>query len=251
MIGIQVARLPGRSALAAVAVAAMVVANVAAVAADVPPEQSSGITGAAGFRESAMIAAPICVYPYGDPGVTSAVAYFRVREPRVFWPGSAPGNHGTVGWRVKVQEFVDPSTDVWYAIESTPIRLRTAYDDSPADFGNRTVDHGDRLSDVYYRLMSQIYWYDGEGHVIGWVKHWYQWYGRSVSTGIAPGWSGPASRSSRPSARTAGCSEHLAGPLELGGEALPALGPPALERLERRRDRLRQRSVVAQARRAS
>jgi hypothetical protein len=170
--------------------ALLVVADIVSAAAAPPPGSSSGLTGHVNFRESPMVPAPICVYTEPEGGL-STVSHFRIRAPRVFWADDAPGTSGRVGWRVRVQESIDPASDGWYSVYLTGVQTGIAHDDAPARLRDRTVSHGGRLSEVWYRLMVQVYWYDTDGKVIGWVKHWYRWYGRTVFIGVQPDWSAP------------------------------------------------------------
>jgi hypothetical protein len=110
---------------------------------------------------------------------------FTVRPPRVWWPdtsSSSSHQHGTVGWRFRIQQTTDPDDDPWTTVYSSSIQKKTAYEDHPgyddadmAPFTTRSKAWSSSQT-VYFRIKATIYWYHSNGTVRGSVDHWYYTY---------------------------------------------------------------------------
>lgn len=122
---------------------------------------------------------------------------FRVRPPRAWWydtNSDTTHEHGTVGWRFRIQQTTDPDDDPWTTIYSSSIQKRTAHEDHPgysdgdkASFTTRSKSWSSSKT-VYFRIKVTVYWYRSSGSVKGSVDHWYNLYDPSYGGGPAFGY---------------------------------------------------------------
>lgn len=122
---------------------------------------------------------------------------FVLRKPRIWWPGSnsdTDQEHGTVGWRYRLQQTTDPDDDPWTTVFTSSIQKRTAYEDVPAyddadraPFSTRTLTWSSGQK-VYFRIKATVYWYKSNGDLKGKVDHWYNTYDASYGPSPAYGY---------------------------------------------------------------
>lgn len=174
-------------ALPALAMAMALAGSVPAAAYTPPGDKSTGQIGHYDFKD----------YPYGshDGNVhcdyrTYSNGQKRIREftlhpPRIWWMDtttSTTHEHGTVGWRYRIQVTTDPDEVPFSTVYSSRIQKRTAYEDHPgysdgdrAPFTTRRLDWSNGHT-VYYRVKYTVYWYRPNGTVKGQLDHWYNLY---------------------------------------------------------------------------
>jgi len=185
--------LSGRGVVAVMALAATMILTLSGtVLGAVPPEQDHGVRGTFDVRESSTLPAPYCIYPFGDPGVKSPLAYFHVRPPRVFAHDDGDSNHHesqTVGYQLIIQRATHPGTGPWTTVTSGNVFKKTAFEDQSAKYHPRDIFYHAGSGHTYARLIVRLTWYDSQDNVVGSVKHWYSAYSKYVSSGINPDWS--------------------------------------------------------------
>ncbi len=187
--------LSGRGVVAVMTLAATMILTLSGtVLGAVPPERTHGTVGVFNVRDSSSLPAPYCIYPFGDPGVKSPLAYFRVRPPLVWAHNDGDANHHesqTVGYRLIIQRATNPGTGPWITVAKSKVSRKTAFEDQSARFHPRDIRYHAGGGHTYARLIVRLTWYS-HGTVVGSVKHWYSWYSKYVSSGIDPDWSSQA-----------------------------------------------------------
>lgn len=178
----------------------LAVAGVAPVAAYDPPfDNESGQHGHYDFVDYATTAHDgriDCGYRKLSNG-NRRLSSFRVRPPRAWWSDQSSDTnreHGTIGWRFRIQQTTDPDDDPWTTVYSSTVQKRTGYEDHPgysdadkAPFVTRTKSWSSSGT-VYLRVKVTIYWYRGNGTVKGSVDHWYNLYEASYGGSPAIGY---------------------------------------------------------------
>ena len=175
----------------------LMLAASAPVAAYTPPgDHSTGQIGHYDFRDG----------PYGSHDGNVDCEYhtysngqqridgFTFRAPRIWWydqNGDTTHEHGTVGWRYRVQETTDPDDVDFATVYTSSIQKKTAHEDHPgfsdgdrAPFTTRHLDWSNGHT-VYYRIKYTITWYASNGSVKGTLDHWYNLY--DSEAGPSPG----------------------------------------------------------------
>jgi hypothetical protein len=185
--------LSGRGVAAVVTLTAAMLGTLPGTALGaVPPQQVRGVVGRFNVHDSSALAAPYCIYPFGDPGVRSPLSYFHVRPPRVLAHDDGDANHHesqTVGYRLIIQRATHPKTGPWTTVKVGSVFKKTAFEDMPARYFPRDIIYPGGGVHTFARLIVRLTWYNGHGRVVGSVKHWYHAYARIVSSGINPDWS--------------------------------------------------------------
>jgi hypothetical protein len=110
-----------------------------------------------------------------------------VVPPNAWWPdrdGDNNKEHGTVGWRITVQN--DGGNSSWHDVLQTGYQKKTAYEDSQAPYSNstkapftkRTVSlNGHKYSgSSYFRVKVRVNWYRKDGSLMGWSNHTVGYY---------------------------------------------------------------------------
>ncbi len=186
--------LSGRGVVVVLALAGTMIFTLSgSVLGAVPAEQRSGTIGVFDVRDSSSLPAPYCVYPFGDPGVKSPLAYFHVRPPLVRAHDNGDANHHesqTVGYQLIIQRATHPGTGPWTTVVTGQVFKKTAFEDQSAKFHPRDITYHAGSGHTFARLIVRLTWYSG-GTVVGSVKHWYAAYSKYVSSGINPDWSSP------------------------------------------------------------
>ncbi len=177
----------------------MLVGSVPASAYSPPPDQTSGQIGHYDFRDYAYGSHTgniDCNYRKLSSG-QRRIKEFVMRAPRIWWPDTNSDNnnqHGTVGWRYRLQQTTDPDDDPWTTVFKSSVQKRTAHEDHPAfsdgdkaPFNTRTLTWSSSKT-VYYRIKATVYWYRSNGSVKGQVDHWYYLYDASYGPNPALGY---------------------------------------------------------------
>jgi hypothetical protein len=120
-----------------------------------------------------------------------------IRPPRAWWPDTSSNSnkqHGTIGWRFRLQQTTDPDDDPWTTVYSSTVQKRTGYEDHPgydnadkAPFATRSKSWSSSKT-VYVRVKVTLYWYRSNGTVLGQVDHWYNLYDASYGGSPANGY---------------------------------------------------------------
>jgi hypothetical protein len=145
------------------------------------PVSQSGVVGNVTFQDSPTTPQARCLFD-GAAG-HSYFSGMRVKAPSIFWPNqsiSTPNEHGTVGWRVKVQHWNGAS---WATVNTSPESQATASENTAAAFVTKTVPHGLTVSHRY-RALVVITWYTGPSSQLGQAKVLIDWY-RRIANGKA------------------------------------------------------------------
>jgi hypothetical protein len=177
----------------------MLVGTVPASAYSPPPDHTSGQIGHYDFRDYAYGSHTgniDCNYRTLSSG-QRRIKEFVLRAPRIWWPDTNSENtnqHGTVGWRYRLQQTTDPDDDPWTTVFKSSVQKRTAHEDHPgfsdgdkAPFDTRTLTWSSSKT-VYYRVKATVYWYRSNGSVKGQVDHWYSTYDASYGPNPALGY---------------------------------------------------------------
>jgi hypothetical protein len=171
--------------------ACLLVAGVGPAAAyDPPPDKETGQHGHYNFvdyQTTSHEGRVDCTYRTLSSG-NRRLTSFRIRPPQAWWydtNSNTTQEHGTVGWRYRVQQTTDPDDDPWTTVYSSTVQKKTAYEDHPtyssgdkAPFTTRTKSFSSSDT-VYVRIKVTIYWYASNGSVKGYVDHWYNLYDAS------------------------------------------------------------------------
>ena len=169
------------------AVTCLVLAAAAPVAAYTPPDDhQKGQIGHYDFRDyhyDSHDGNVDCNYENAGNG-KHRIKKFVLRTPRIWWPDTGPGTHehGTVGWRYRIQKTTDPDDVAWSTVYTSSIQKKTAYEDHPGyDDADKAVFTPRGLNwsnthNVYYRIKYTIYYYRSNGTVKGQLDHWYTAY---------------------------------------------------------------------------
>ncbi|MFN8518026.1 MAG: hypothetical protein U0667_01260 [Chloroflexota bacterium] len=131
------------------------------------------------------------------PSGSRRLSSFTIRPPRAWWydtTSDTTHEHGTVGWRFRIQQTTDPDDDPWTTVYSSTVQKKTAYEDHPgyssgdmAPFTTRSRSFASSAT-VYLRIKVTIYWYTPGGSVKGYVDHWYNLYDASYGGSPAIGY---------------------------------------------------------------
>lgn len=151
-----------------------------------PPDATTGQIGHYDVRDYAYGShdgSVDCVYHFTSGEMR--IKQFVVRKPRIWWPdtsSSSSRQHGTVGWKVRIQQSAHPATDPWVTVYTSSVQKHTAYEDHPgyddhdrARFSTRTIGWTSG-QDVSFRIKTTVYWYRSDGSIKGQLDHWYQTY---------------------------------------------------------------------------
>ncbi len=122
---------------------------------------------------------------------------FVLRAPWIWWSDTdsdTTHEHGTVGWRYRLQETSDPDDVPFATVYRSGIQKRTAYEDHPlnsdgdkAPFSTRTLRWSNGHT-VYYRIKYTIYYYAANGSLKGTLDHWYNLYDTEAGPNPAIGY---------------------------------------------------------------
>jgi hypothetical protein len=123
------------------------------------------------------------------------LAKFVVMPPSAWWPDQDSNKnkeHGTVGWRVTVQNDASGS---YKTVKQTSYQKKTAYEDSQAPYGSSTkapftkitvkVNGKNYTPDTTWRLNVRVNWYRANGSVLGFANHTVIWYGMKLGSSPA------------------------------------------------------------------
>lgn len=122
-----------------------------------------------------------CRYNGGTPKLDK----FVLKPPKVWWPDTSSDSntqHGTVGWKVRIQQTPNPLTGPWTKTYTSSTIKKTAFEDQPfgdpvdaAPFATRGI-LWNRSGNNTYRVVYVLYWYNGNGSVKGSLKHTISYY---------------------------------------------------------------------------
>jgi hypothetical protein len=167
-------------------------------AAYVPPaDQVLGQPGNHDFRDHAYGShdgSVDCDYRQLSTGVRK-IKRFVIRAPLAWWPdmdSGKPNEHGTVGWRFRLQTTSHPGGS-WSTVFTSAVQKRTAHEDQPAHdladkapFTARSLDWS-VPGTADFRVKVTISWYRSNGSVMGTASHWYYLYDVNYATGPVGG----------------------------------------------------------------
>jgi hypothetical protein len=168
-----------RRTMRATVVVGVVVAAVALIAGQAVAFHTvshSGVRGQYSFLDTQSSPGARCDYE-GAAG-HGFFAAMKVRPPTVFWPNRHPGNpdeHGTVGWRVKIQHW---NGMTWTASDVSSESTAVAREHSPAPFIGKLVHH-EPPNSRRYRAQVVLTWYGANSSVLGRAKVILDWYNQT------------------------------------------------------------------------
>lgn len=149
-------------------------------------DSEHGVTGDHLFTDDSSNPGAMCKYSEPSPG-TFWLAKFVVTPPSAWWPdhdSNKNNEHGTVGWRVTVQNDASGS---YKTVKQTSYQKKTAYEDSQNPYGAATkapfskitvsINGHNYTPDTTWRINVRINWYRGNGSIMGFANHTVVWYG--------------------------------------------------------------------------
>jgi len=123
----------------------------------------TGVIGSYAFTDTAGNPAGYCNYNGGGAAGHTYLVKVRVDAPTAYWPDGQASNHGTIGYRVKLQHF---SGGVWDTVNTGAEEQATATVHVSALFGPRHVDWAGPNTG-HDRALAVLTWYRPNATVLG------------------------------------------------------------------------------------